>query len=122
MNIAFYCRVAHPDTDALEQQEKMLLRFAEVNGYETDTPRIYLDNGASGQTLNRPGMNKLLADIQAGCVDTVLVKGFSCIVRSNGLLEKWALLLRSHNVRLVSIHEGEYPQNWHRMCEVLAEK
>ena len=61
-SVAFYSRVACADTDSLSAQECHLANYAEANGYESgefNTHHFYSDNGESGLTLDRPGMNRL---------------------------------------------------------------
>jgi len=64
IRFAFYCRVAHTDECAIELQEKTLINFAKDIGEHL----FYRDNGAGRLTLDRPEMNRLIADIRDGCI------------------------------------------------------
>jgi DNA invertase Pin-like site-specific DNA recombinase len=108
-NVGLYCRVACADEEALALQESALLNYAETNGYENgefNVHHYYRDNGGSGLTYDRPGMNKLMDDIQNGRVDVVLVKSISRITRDIINFGDWLRFLREHNVRLVSMQDG----------------
>lgn len=110
-NVGLYCRVAHADADSLANQEDTLRSFAKANGYESgefNAHHHYRDNGESGLTLDRPGMNKLMDDIQNDRIDVVLVKDISRIARDSVNFRCWLRLLRKHNVRLVSMCEGAF--------------
>jgi len=108
-NIAFYCRVAHADADRLAAQERHLLDYAEANGYgngEFNKYRIYRDNGGSGATLDRLGMNALMADIRDGRVDVLIVKDISRVLRDYLKFEPWLDCLKKHGVRFISVDDG----------------
>jgi site-specific DNA recombinase len=71
-----YCRVAYAkesDPGAeVRLQEQMARRYADVRGLiicET-----YLDAGVSGATLERPALQRLLADCRAGKIGTVITQ------------------------------------------------
>ena len=70
MKTALYCRIANADNTAMALQEEMLLRYAADNGYNDFI--IYRDNGESGLTLDRPGMNALMADVRKGRIQTII--------------------------------------------------
>jgi DNA invertase Pin-like site-specific DNA recombinase len=112
-NTAFYCRVAHADADAMEQQENALVSFAEVSDYgsytrfgKTGEHLFYRDNGESGLTLDRPEMNRLMSDIRAGRINTVIVKDTSRIARNFLLIGEWLGFLKEHDVKLITMYEG----------------
>ena len=108
-NVAFYCRMALADTDALAVQERHLFNFAEANGYEDgefNKHRIYHDNGQSGLTLDRPGMNALMADIRDGRVDVLIVKDISRVLRDYLKIEPWLGFLKERGVRFISVNDG----------------
>jgi len=107
--VAFYSRVACSDAKALSAQEHLLTKYAEDNGYESgefNTHRFYHDNGESGLTLERPGMNKLMADIRDGCIDVLIVKDLSRVTRNYLLMDDWFRFLKKHGVRFISVGDG----------------
>lgn len=56
---------------SLPGQEERLRAFCASQGWQV--AGLYVDDGYSGTTLERPGMRRLLADIAAGQVDLVVV-------------------------------------------------
>jgi DNA invertase Pin-like site-specific DNA recombinase len=102
---ALYCRTAGktnpPDNTGTEKQKHRLLRFAKEHGYEN--PVLYIDNGESGITLDRPAMNRLTDDIKSGRVKTVIVTSADRIARNIGLLTEWVSFLKGAGVRCLSL-------------------
>ncbi|MDL2220518.1 recombinase family protein [Eubacteriales bacterium OttesenSCG-928-N14] len=50
---------------------------------------MYIDNGCSGTTFNRPSFNKMEKDIQSGLISRVLVTDLSRIGRNIGQVIHW---------------------------------
>src|SRR5918995_2645215 len=62
MRAAIYARVSTPRQardQNTDQQLARLERYAEHNGWVLDGERVYLDEGYSGASLNRPGLDAL---------------------------------------------------------------
>ena len=57
----------------------MLNQFCSENGFNIFD--YYVDDGFSGLNFQRPGFQKLLQDIEAGRVDTVVTKDLSRLGR-----------------------------------------
>lgn len=55
-----------------ELQKAEVLNLCKNNGYEIPENRIYSDVGSASNSGNRPGFSKLIQDIQAGEVDTLI--------------------------------------------------
>jgi site-specific DNA recombinase len=102
---AIYIRVASANDFALEAQTLSVTQFAINNGFMDC--KNYCDNGASGATLNRPGMNSLMADISDGKINTVIVKNFSRLSRGLHTLMEFHNFVQAHNVKVLSMHEGD---------------
>ena len=67
-----YCRVACAKESDPGAEVQMARRYADVRGLiicET-----YLDAGVSGGTLERPALQRLLADCRAGKIGTVITR------------------------------------------------
>jgi len=107
--VAFYTRVACADAEVLLAQERQVTDYAKANGYESgefNTHRFYSDDGVTGSTLDRPGMNRLMADIRDGRVDVLIVKDLSRVARDFLLFDDWLRFLKKHNVRFISVGDG----------------
>ncbi len=108
-DVALYCRTALADSDALSGQALLLRNYANANGYSAKwvEHHVYLDSGVSGLSMARPGMDKLMRDIQAGAIRTVIAKDVSRISRSCIHFMEWLAFLKKHDVQFVSVCEGE---------------
>tara|TARA_R110002072_G_scaffold28296_15_gene91110 strand:+ start:4540 stop:6186 length:1647 start_codon:yes stop_codon:yes gene_type:complete len=66
----------------------------------------YREEGKSGKNLERPEFKRLMADIQAGRIDTVVVQKIDRITRSlRDFYDLWEAF-EQHEVSFVSIHES----------------
>jgi site-specific DNA recombinase len=66
-------------------------------------PDRYDDGGISGATLERPGLQRLLADVEAGRIDVVLVYKIDRISRSLMDFAKLIDIFEQNNVTFVSV-------------------
>ena len=107
---AIYCRksvekgldMEFNSLDAQREAGEAYVASQKANGWVC-LPERYDDGGISGATLNRPGLQKLLADCEAGKVDVIVVYKIDRLSRSlcdfadlSRLFEKW-------NVAFVSV-------------------
>ena len=67
------------DSNSIINQKAMLEDFARQHGF--GNIRHYTDDGWSGGNFERPDWKRLIADIEAGEVATVLVKDMSRVGR-----------------------------------------
>lgn len=65
--------------------------------------RAYDDGGYSGGTLNRPALQRLLADVKAGLVDIIVVYKIDRLTRSLMDFSKIVEVLDQHQASFVSI-------------------
>ncbi len=78
---ALYTRVSQDDRDrsgaseSIKSQKAKLLQYAEQNGIEVYD--VYVDDGCSGTTFNRPNFKRMIKDIEAKKVNCVIVKDLS---------------------------------------------
>ena len=105
-NVAIYSRIAsvNRELDLIVLQENSLLRYAQENGYFDCV--CYHDNGVSGLSLDRPGMNELMDDIRNRVIDTVIVKDSNRIARGSLPLIEWMQFTQAHGVTVISMIEG----------------
>jgi site-specific DNA recombinase len=63
----------------------------------------YDDGGFSGGTLERPALRRLLADIEAGRIDVIVVYKIDRLSRSRTDFVKLIELFEAHSVTFVSV-------------------
>ena len=68
------------DSTSIVNQKQMLEDYAKSNGY--NNIKHYTDDGYSGGSFDRPGWKKLIEDIEAGKISTVIAKDMSRIGRN----------------------------------------
>jgi site-specific DNA recombinase len=76
MRTAAYARVSTPNqvqTQSIEQQLDRLRAHAQREGWELRPENVFRDDGFSGASLNRPGLDALRDRAKAGEVDQVLI-------------------------------------------------
>lgn len=77
---ALYCRLSRDDgTDAesnsISTQKLILTKYATDHGFLQT--RFYIDDGFTGANFDRPGFKRLIADVEAGLIGTVICKDMS---------------------------------------------
>ena len=90
------------DSNSIKNQKSYLEGYALQQGMTNCVH--YTDDGWSGGNFDRPGWKRLVADIEAGKVGTVLVKDMSRIGRDylqTGFYTE--VMFRQHNVRFIAI-------------------
>ena len=100
---ALYLRVANShqlDDKAINNQRDMLRNFSMQQGYAVCAE--YSDNGYSGNTLARPAFIEMQAAIEAGMVDTVVVRCVDRIARDFFLRETWLEKMRAQGVKIIA--------------------
>jgi len=106
---ALYERLSNDDerkTESLSiaHQKQMLESYAQRNGF--GNIRHFYDDGITGTSFNRPGLNAMLEEIKAGNVATVIIKDQSRIGRDVvevGLLKR---TFDEYNVRFIAAEDG----------------
>ncbi|MDL2248089.1 recombinase family protein, partial [Tyzzerella sp. OttesenSCG-928-J15] len=67
------------DSNSIKNQKNMLAEYAGKNGLAN--PVHFTDDGYSGGNFDRPGWKRLIAEIEAGNVETVICKDMSRVGR-----------------------------------------
>ena len=83
---ALYCRLSRDDelqgdSNSIVNQKKILEKYCHDHGY-TAIRHYDEDDGYSGTNFNRPGFQRMLADIKAGKIKRVVVKDMSRLGRN----------------------------------------
>jgi site-specific DNA recombinase len=76
MRVAIYVRVSTPNqaqAQSIEQQVSRLQAAAQERGWTLDAAQIYRDDGYSGASLNRPGLDALRDQAALAAFDVVLL-------------------------------------------------
>lgn len=107
---AIYLRLSKDDngkneSESIANQRHLLLQYAETNAIPIRFE--FSDDGITGTTQNRRGLQSMYRAIEDGLIDTVLVKDLSRLSRNfihtGELIEEW---FPSHKVRLISVDDG----------------
>jgi len=109
MRAALYIRVSSEEQaregySLIAQQEK-LEDHVHKNGYLLDTAHLYIDEGYSGKTENRPALTRFVADAQKNAFDVVLVYRLGRFFRNVRSLLESVKTLGQSGIGLKSITE-----------------
>ena len=93
------------DSNSIVNQKKILLKYAEDNGFPN--PTFFIDDGVSGVTFDRPNFNRMIAEIEAGNVATVIVKDMSRLGRDYLKVGYYTeIFFVERDVRYIAINDG----------------
>ena len=81
---ALYCRLSRDDelqgdSNSIKNQKLILQKYADDNGFKNTS--FFVDDGYSGTTFDRPDFQRLMAEVDAGRVGTIIVKDMSRLGR-----------------------------------------
>ena len=89
---------------SLEMQAKKIEAYCLVKDWQLSA--VITEAGQSAKSLNRPGMARLLAMVDAGEVSTVIVYKLERLTRSVADLDRLVKVFEKKNVALVSLQES----------------
>lgn len=109
LRVALYVRVSSQEQAdegySIGEQTERLKKYAEA--MEWEIYKIYVDPGYSGGNIDRPGLNEMIRDVEAGEIDTVVVYKLDRLSRSQFdtlyLIEKVFLV---NNTDFISMTEN----------------
>lgn len=107
---AFYCRLSRDDdnegdSNSIQHQKQILEKYAK--DHSITNYKFYVDDGYSGTNFNRPGFQEMLADIEAGYVDCVIVKDMSRFGRNYLEVGMYTeIMFPDKDVRFIAINDG----------------
>jgi site-specific DNA recombinase len=107
MSVASYVRVstAHQvQQQTVEQQLTRLQSYAEQQGWSWEAMVVFRDDGYSGASLQRPGLDQLRDQVQTGKVSTVLITAPD---PNNKLANSWRSASRVHCAPMC-VNTGEH--------------
>lgn len=107
-NAALYIRLSREDDDkvyeseSITNQKSLLFQYVKENNLKVHD--LYIDDGYSGTSFDRPQFKRLLSDIELGKVNLVITKDMSRLGRdyigTGNLIERF---FPEHNVRYIAI-------------------
>jgi len=105
---ALYCRLSvddrvDGDSNSISNQKTILSRYVKEKGFPNH--QFYVDDGVTGTSFNRPGLNAMLDDVKAGKIGVVIIKDQSRIGRDVlevGLLKR---TFEEYEVRFIAANE-----------------
>ena len=107
---ALYERLSRDDdltgeSNSITNQKKYLEDYARRNGFENI--RHFTDDGFSGVNFNRPGFQSLIKEVEAGNVETLIVKDMSRLGRNYLQVGFYTeVLFPQKNVRFLAINNS----------------
>ena len=107
---ALYARLSQEDaldgdSNSIVNQKAVLSKYAADNGFTN--PVFFIDDGVSGVTFDRPNFNRMIAEIEAGNVATVIVKDMSRLGRDYLKVGYYTeIFFIERDVRYIAINDG----------------
>lgn len=106
---ALYERLSHDDeqqgpSNSIVNQQQLLEECAKKHNFQTIVH--YTDDGWSGTRWDRPDFNRMMAEIEAGNVQNLLLKDMTRMGRDHLRVGLCLETLREKGVRLIAISDG----------------
>ncbi|NLW78399.1 MAG: recombinase family protein [Ruminococcaceae bacterium] len=109
--VAIYLRLSRDDQNgnaesmSITHQRDMLMEYCEERGWTVYD--IYIDDGFSGTTFERPGFQRMVEDIKSGCINVVLTKDLSRLGRNYVMTGQYTdFFFPEHGVRYVAVNDS----------------
>ena len=107
---ALYCRLSQEDenkgdSNSIQNQRSILEKYAKDNGFENI--QIFIDDGYSGVSFNRPDFQRLLEMMEQGKVATLITKDLSRLGRNYIEVGNYTeMLFPRWNVRYIAVNDN----------------
>lgn len=107
---ALYYRLSQEDatdgeSNSISNQKSILLQFAKERRFPN--PTFFVDDGYSGTSYDRPGFQKMLAEIEAGNVAVCITKDLSRLGRNSSLTGLYInFTFPKYNVRYIAVNDN----------------
>ncbi len=108
-NAGIYVRLSQEDMRAgeslsIENQKKILTKYVKEQGWNlVDT---YVDDGFSGTSFDRPGVQRLLGDAQIGKINLIIVKDLSRFGRNYIEVGQYIdYIFPMNNIRFIALND-----------------
>ncbi len=107
---AIYCRLSSEDgadheSMSIGNQRALLTEYVQKQGWEVvDT---YIDDGFSGTNFDRPGFQRMIADIEKGRINLVITKDLSRLGRNYIMCGQYTeIYFPERHVRYIALNDG----------------
>ena len=113
--VGMYVRLSRDDERAgeslsIENQKAILSEYIETQGWTLHD--IYVDDGISGTTFERPGVKRLLEDAKQGVINTILVKDMSRFGRNYIFVGQYVdYVFPAFGIRFIAIQDNVDTEN-----------
>lgn len=107
---ALYCRLSRDDelsgdSNSIVNQKGILKKYADDNGFRNTV--FYVDDGVSGTTFDRPDFNRMIADVESGTVETIIIKDMSRFGRDYLKVGYYTeVMFPEAEIRFIAINNG----------------
>lgn len=107
---ALYARLSRDDeiegdSNSIVHQKEILSEYARKHGFENT--RFYADDGYSGTNFNRPDFQRMMTDVQAGLIKTIIVKDMSRFGRDYIMVGYYTeIFLPQADIRFIAVNDG----------------
>ena len=114
-NVGIYVRLSQEDERAgesisIENQKKMLTEYVRKQA-DWSLAKIYEDDGYSGTTFDRPGVQKMLDDAKTGKINLIICKDLSRFGRNYIEVGQYIDYILSH-LTITLIRQIQTVQVW----------
>ena len=112
---ALYARLSRDDeiegdSNSIVHQKEILSEYARKHGFENT--RFYADDGYSGTNFNRPDFQRMMTDVQAGLIKTIIVKDKSRFGRDYIMVGYYTeIFLPQADIRFIAVNDGVDTEN-----------
>ena len=106
---ALYCRLSQEDerlgeSQSIENQRRILEAYAREHRFTN--PVFFVDDGYSGTDFDRPGFQKMLAEIEADHVAVCITKDLSRLGRNSAMVGMLTnITFAKHGVRYIAVND-----------------
>ena len=88
------------ESQSISHQREIIEEFCKKKGWRVED--VYVDDGYSGTTSNRPSLQRLLSDIEEKRINVVVTKDYSRLGRDNLFIEQLReIWFPKHNCRYI---------------------
>ena len=112
---ALYCRLSSDDgnegdSNSIINQKAILQKYASDKGFSNT--QFYVDDGYSGTNFNRPDFQRMMEDVSAGLIATIIVKDMSRLGRDYLKVGFYTeITFPEADVRFIAINDGVDSEN-----------